>query len=46
MENTFTAIDFETAHGYGWGICQVGLVRLENGAITDEIDLLVQPPDN
>lgn len=44
--NTFTAIDFETAQGYRWSICQVGLVRVENGIITNELDILVQPPDN
>ena len=42
----FTAIDFETAQGYRWSICQVGLVRIENGIVTKEINLLVQPPDN
>ena len=46
MGHTFTAIDFETAQGHRWSICQVGLVRVENGIITHEIDLLVQPPDN
>ena len=44
--NSFTALDFETATGYRNGICQVGLVRVENGIITQEINLLVQPPDN
>ena len=43
---TFTAIDFETAQGYRWSICQVGLVRVENGVKTKELTLLVQPPDN
>ena len=43
---SFTAIDFETAQGCRWSICQVGLVRVENGIITKEINLLVQPPDN
>jgi DNA polymerase III subunit epsilon len=42
----FTAIDFETAQGYRHSICQVGLVRVENGIIIQEIDFLVQPPDN
>lgn len=42
----FTAIDFETAQEYRWSICQVGLVRVEHGKITDEINLLVQPPKN
>lgn len=46
MMKTFTAIDFETAQGYRWSICQVGLVRVENGIITDELNLLVRPPDN
>ncbi|MFZ4797859.1 MAG: 3'-5' exonuclease, partial [Bacteroidia bacterium] len=44
--NSFTAIDFETANGYGYAICQVGLVRVEDGIITNEISILVQPPDN
>lgn len=46
MQNTFTAIDFETAQGYRWSICQVGLVRVEEGIITDKLSILVQPPDN
>lgn len=45
MKN-FTAIDFETASGYRNSICQVGLVRIENGIITQEVNLLVQPPNN
>ncbi len=45
MKN-FTAIDFETAQGYRWSICQVGLVRIENGIIAKEINVLVQPPNN
>lgn len=39
---SFTAIDFETAQGSRWSICQVGLVRIENGIVTKEINLLVQ----
>ncbi|MDD4149641.1 MAG: exonuclease domain-containing protein [Bacteroidales bacterium] len=46
MIDCFTAIDFETAQGYRWSICQVGLVRVEHGIVTKEINLLVQPPDN
>ena len=38
MKNSFTAIDFETAQGYRWSICQVGLVRYENGIITNEVE--------
>ena len=44
--NSFTAIDFETAQGKRWSICQVGLVRVENGVITKELSILVQPPNN
>jgi len=43
---TFTAIDFETAQGYRWSICQVGIVRVVDGIITEELNILVQPPDN
>jgi DNA polymerase III subunit epsilon len=46
MQNSFTAIDFETAQGKRYSICQVGLVRIENGIITDKINKLVRPPDN
>jgi len=46
LMNNFTAIDFETAHGKRWSICQVGLVRVENGVITNELSILVQPPNN
>jgi len=44
--STFTAIDFETAQGYRWSICQVGIVRVVEGIITEEVNILVQPPDN
>jgi DNA polymerase-3 subunit epsilon len=46
MTNSFTAIDFETAQGKRWSICQVGLVRVENGIISETINKLVCPPDN
>lgn len=42
----FTALDFETATGYRNSICQVGLVQYDNGIIVNELNLLVQPPDN
>jgi DNA polymerase III subunit epsilon len=45
-KNDFTAIDFETAHGKRYSICQVGLVRVENGIVTKKLSILVQPPDN
>ena len=46
MSNTFTAIDFETAHGKRWSICQVGLVRYIDGVVKGKLSILVQPPDN
>jgi DNA polymerase III subunit epsilon len=46
MINEFTAIDFETAQGYRWSICQVGLVRVVKGEIVAKLELLVQPPFN
>jgi DNA polymerase III subunit epsilon len=46
MTTSFTAIDFETAHGKRWSICQVGLVRVENGIIIEKLSILVQPPNN
>ncbi|MBD0404586.1 exonuclease domain-containing protein [Flammeovirga sp. EKP202] len=42
----FTAIDFETAHGARWSICQVGIVKVKNGEIIDRYETLVRPPDN
>ncbi|HSI91476.1 MAG TPA: 3'-5' exonuclease [Adhaeribacter sp.] len=46
MSATFTAIDFETAQGKRWSICQVGLVRIENGQVAGQLNKLVCPPDN
>lgn len=42
----FTAIDFETAQPKRHSICQIGLVRIENGIIKHTINQLVCPPDN
>lgn len=50
MENrpdwNFTAIDFETAQSAGYSICQIGLVRVENGEIVFSYNQLIQPPRN
>lgn len=46
MSHNFTAIDFETAHGKRWSICQIGLIRVENGEIKNAFSKLVQPPGN
>lgn len=44
--NSFTAIDFETANHSGNSICQIGLVRVETGKITEVLEFLVKPPEN
>lgn len=44
--HSFTAIDFETASQAATSICQVGLVRVQDGKIVREMNLLVQPPRN
>lgn len=46
MNTNFTAIDFETAQGKRWSICQVGLVRVENGVTKEILSILVKPPFN
>ena len=46
MKTNFTAIDFEIAHGKRWSICQVGLVRVENGITKEQFSVLVKPPNN
>jgi DNA polymerase-3 subunit epsilon len=46
MNKSFTAIDFETAQGKRWSICQVGLVRVEDGRVVNKLNLLVCPPGN
>ena len=43
--NSFTAIDFETAQGKRWSICQVGLVRVENQLFTEQLSIGVQLPE-
>ena len=43
---SFTALDFETATWSPTSICQVGIVRMENGEMVDSVNRLVQPPKN
>lgn len=43
---SFTAIDFETATWNPASICQVGLIRIENGEVSKEVNELIQPPKN
>jgi len=42
----FTAIDFETATRHRDSICQVGIVRVQDGRAVEEVCHLVQPPNN
>ena len=46
MSSNFTAVDFETAQGKRWSVCQIGLVRVENGKIIGQLNLLVRPPED
>lgn len=43
---SFSAIDVETATWAPTSICQIGIVRVENGEITQQISQLIQPPKN
>lgn len=40
----FVAIDFETANKYPNSACSIGLVKVENGVVTQELLRLIQPP--
>jgi DNA polymerase-3 subunit epsilon len=42
----FTAIDFETAIGKRYSICQIGMVVVENNQISREVVQLIKPPNN
>ncbi|MDR1143156.1 MAG: exonuclease [Spirochaetaceae bacterium] len=42
----FTAMDFETGSGYRNSVCQVGLVKVVNGAIVETYSSLIKPPNN
>lgn len=43
---SFTALDFETATWSPTSICQVGMVRVENGEVVDQVEQLIRPPKN
>jgi DNA polymerase-3 subunit epsilon len=45
MPNAFTAIDVETANADVASICQVGVVRFEDGQVVSEWQSLVNPED-
>ncbi len=43
---SFLAIDFETGDQFPDSACSVGLVRVENGVIVEEVVKLIRPPRN
>lgn len=42
----FTVIDIETARSERWSICHIGLIKVVNSEITEEVNYLIKPPDN
>lgn len=44
MPLSFTAIDFETANGSSASACSVGLVKVSDGKVVDELSWLIKPP--
>jgi len=44
MSANFLAIDFETGDQQPDSACSIGLVRVENGVITQEVVKLIRPP--
>lgn len=44
MPIDFTAIDFETANGSPASPCAVGMVRVRDGKISENLAFLIQPP--
>jgi len=43
--HVFVAIDFETANYSADSACALGLVRVEDGIVTDELALPIRPPE-
>lgn len=46
MNNSFVALDFETANSSHTSACEIGLVKVETGIIVDKFYSLIKPPDN
>ena len=42
----YTAIDIETATAKRWSICQIGIVKVVDFNITEEILINIKPPEN
>ena len=43
MNNSFVAIDFETANSFRGSVCELGLVRVIDGIVDDSFAVLVKP---
>lgn len=46
LEDSFAAVDFETATSEHSSACAVGVVVFEQSSVVDELRLLIRPPDN
>ena len=46
MTNTFVAIDFETSNSSHTSACEIGLVKVEHGLMTEKFHSLIKPPNN
>lgn len=42
----FTVIDIETAKSQRWSICHIGLIKVVNSELIEEISYFIKPPDN
>ncbi|MEQ9009478.1 MAG: exonuclease domain-containing protein, partial [Ekhidna sp.] len=43
---SFSALDFETATWNPSSVCQIGIVRMEDGKVVEKVNKLIQPPKN
>lgn len=43
-DNSFVALDFETANGHRSSACSIGLAKFENGELVDTFYSLIKPP--
>ena len=42
----FVALDFETANRARNSACQIGMVKVEDGQVVNQLSLLIRPPDD
>lgn len=46
MDNSFVALDFETANNSHASACEIGLIKVKDGNIVDNFYTLIKPPEN